>query len=49
MAEPSIVVEKNVATPRRDGVALRADMYRPAAAGKQLAKLLMLGHFSSIL
>lgn len=33
MAEPSIVVEKNVATPRRDGVVLGADVYRPAAVG----------------
>jgi predicted acyl esterase len=33
-AEPSIVVEKNVATPMRDGVVLRADVYRPAAVGK---------------
>ena len=34
MAEPTIVVEKNVATPMRDGVVLRADVYRPAAAGR---------------
>jgi hypothetical protein len=39
MAEPSIVVEKNVVPPMRDGVVLRADVYRPAAVGKEFAKL----------
>jgi hypothetical protein len=34
MAELSIAVEKNVATPMRAGVVLRADVYRPAAVGK---------------
>ena len=40
MAEPSLVVEKNVATAIRDGVVLRADVYRPTAAGKGFTKLL---------
>lgn len=34
MAEFTILVEKNVAAPMRDGVVLRADIYRPAAAGR---------------
>ena len=33
MSELTIVVEKNVAVPMRDGIVLRADVYRPAAAG----------------
>src|ERR1039458_5738327 len=32
-AAPQIVVEKNVAMKTRDGVTLRADVYRPAAEG----------------
>jgi hypothetical protein len=31
---PNILVEKNVEVPMRDGVVLRADVYRPAAAGR---------------
>ena len=34
MGEPTIVVEKNVPTPMRDGVVLQADVFRPAAPGK---------------
>jgi putative CocE/NonD family hydrolase len=34
MGEPTIVVEKDVPTPMRDGVRLRADVFRPAAPGK---------------
>ena len=30
----SVLVEKNVAVPMRDGVVLRADVYRPQAAGR---------------
>jgi len=33
-AAPAIVVERNVAMKTRDGVTLRADIYRPAAEGK---------------
>ena len=33
MSEQTIIVEKNVGVPLRDGVVLRADIYRPAAAG----------------
>ena len=33
MGEPTLVVEKDVPVPMRDGVVLRADVYRPAAAG----------------
>jgi hypothetical protein len=31
---PNMIVEKNVAVPMRDGVVLRADVYRPDAAGR---------------
>ena len=34
MGEPTIVIEKNVPVPMRDGVVLYADVYRPAAAGR---------------
>ena len=34
MGEPTIVIEKNVPTPMRDGTVLRADVFRPAAPGK---------------
>ena len=34
MGEPTIVIEKNVPTPMRDGTILRADVFRPAASGK---------------
>ena len=34
-----IVIEKNVAATMRDGVVLRADVYRPAAAGRRPALL----------
>ncbi len=34
MGEPTIVVEKDVPTLMRDGVVLRADVFRPAAPGK---------------
>jgi putative CocE/NonD family hydrolase len=34
MAEPSVVVYKNVPVPMRDGVVLRADVFRPAVAGR---------------
>jgi hypothetical protein len=30
----SVTVEKNVAVPLRDGITLRADVYRPAAPGR---------------
>src|SRR4029453_13673254 len=33
MSEQTIIVEKNVGVPMHDGVVLRADIYRPAAAG----------------
>ncbi len=33
MGEPTLVVEKDVAVPMRDGVVLRADVFRPAASG----------------
>ena len=33
MGEPTLVIEKDVPVPMRDGVVLRADVYRPAAAG----------------
>jgi putative CocE/NonD family hydrolase len=38
-AVPAVVVEKNVAAPMRDGVVLRADVYRPAGEGKRPALL----------
>ena len=34
MGEPTIVIEKNIPVPMRDGVVLYADVYRPAAAGR---------------
>ena len=34
MGEPTIVIEKDVPVPMRDGVVLYADVYRPAAAGR---------------
>ena len=34
MAEPTVVIEQNVPVPMRDGIILRADIYRPAAAGR---------------
>jgi putative CocE/NonD family hydrolase len=34
MGTPTIVVEKDVPTPMRDGVVLQADVFRPAAPGK---------------
>ena len=34
MGEPTVVIEKDVPTPMRDGVVLRADVFRPAAPGK---------------
>ncbi len=34
MGEPTIVVEKDVRVAMRDGVVLRADIFRPAAAGQ---------------
>lgn len=30
----TLIVEKNVSVPLRDGVNLRADVYRPAAPGR---------------
>jgi putative CocE/NonD family hydrolase len=33
MGEPTLVIEKDVPVPMRDGVVLYADVYRPAAAG----------------
>ena len=33
MGEPTLIVEKDVAVPMRDGVVLRADVFRPAASG----------------
>ena len=30
----TVLVEKNVAVPMRDGVVLRADVYRPQAPGR---------------
>ena len=34
MAESSIVIDKDVPVPMRDGSVLRADVYRPATPGK---------------
>lgn len=34
MGEPTVVIEKDVPVPMRDGVVLYADIYRPAAAGR---------------
>jgi len=34
MGEPTVVIEKDVPVPMRDGVVLRADVFRPAAPGK---------------
>jgi putative CocE/NonD family hydrolase len=34
MGEPTIVIEKNVPVPMRDGTILRADVFRPAAPGR---------------
>ena len=34
MGEPTIVIEKDVPVPMRDGVVLRADVFRPAAPGR---------------
>ena len=33
-AAPEPVIERNIAVPMRDGTLLRADIYRPAAAGR---------------
>lgn len=38
-AEPLVIIEKNVAATMRDGVVLRADVYRPGVAGKRPALL----------
>jgi uncharacterized protein len=38
-APAAVVVEKNVAAPMRDGVVLRADVYRPAGEGRRPALL----------
>jgi putative CocE/NonD family hydrolase len=34
MGEPTVVIEKDVLVPMRDGVVLRADVFRPAAPGR---------------
>ncbi len=34
MGEPTIVIEKNVPVPMRDGTILRADVFRPAVPGR---------------
>src|SRR5713101_9982845 len=34
MGDPTVVIEKDVPVPMRDGVVLRADVFRPAAPGR---------------
>ncbi|MBI3801445.1 MAG: hypothetical protein HY268_31285, partial [Deltaproteobacteria bacterium] len=34
MGEPTVVIEKDVPVLMRDGVVLRADVFRPAAPGR---------------
>ena len=43
----SVIVEKNTPVPMRDGVQLRADVYRPQAAG--LTEQLAMKGFESLL
>lgn len=39
MGEPTVVIEQNVPVPMHDGVILRTDVYRPAAAGQYPAAI----------
>ena len=34
MSHTSLIIDKDVPVPMRDGTVLRADVYRPATAGK---------------